>query len=640
MLSSIAVYQISLNGHNSEIIVSRFLKFAFRMAPSKDQQPPAPRNPALRGQGFFGVFRFGEDFLDPAAGPWKNPGHIVEVRQRFTGLFLADAVSLLMRCLQARNPVINPFSHTSFREISRSIAGLATPRLGWVLVALTLAQFCLSINSSWKASPDSALYLELGQSLARGNGYLFNGEPHTYVPPAFPALLAVATMIGGESFLTYRILMALLGLLAAGAGYLLVYRMCGKDTAFLAGGLFVVNHTLLFNSTLVTSDVPFALFTLVALNAVLSAGQPPHRVSWTVFAGLLCGLPTLLRVNGWGLPPAAAVFLFFAWYDRKAVTRLGWLAVFLVLAFLPPAVWQLCKAGFPSSYTEGSYFHTILGRGNIAQLTIILTSAWEYVHETAFALAGVSLRTGIIEWTLVMLCLVGGVTAFLNGERLLIPFTLIQFCGLFLSPAGSRYLIPVLPGLYLFLALGFVRVVPWMLDRLGVRTETLPRGFLVGSFALLAVLNVGHNALTIVHARTALESGGAESSRDLPFFIAARWLKEHTSGGVVLTMHPRVIHYLSRFPTVELIRSGVPEHEVWVNTQDQIRRLIAARNPTFFFSDAKDSDLFKQVIAAAESLNLRLEEIPEAGSPPRFTLWRLRPYQTRGSHDDLGVPAR
>ena len=328
-----------------------------------------------------------------------------------------------------------------------------------------------------------------------------------------------------------------------------------------------------------------------------------------------------------GTSPAGALFLFFAWSDRKIATRLAWLGLFLVLAFLPAGAWEVCKAAFPGSYTEGTYLNAITGRSASAQLTILLTSAWEYVHEASSALTGVSLRTGLVESAIAVLCVIGFVTAFVRGERLLVPFTFIQMCGLLLSPAGSRYLIAVLPGLYLFLALGFVRVARWMSGGIGAggRGRLGPGRLLAGFFVLLAVLNVGHNALTIVHARTALEREGAESQRDLPFFVAARWLKEHASGSVVLTMHPRVIHYLSRVPSVELIRSGVPEHEVWVRAQDQIRRLIIDRKPTFLFSDARDTHLFNEAIAAAESLNLRLEEIPEAGSPPRFRLWRFVP---------------
>jgi len=150
-----------------------------------------------------------------------------------------------------------------------------------------------------------------------------------------------------------------------------------------------------------------------------------------------------------------------------------------------------------------------------------------------------------------------------------------------------------------------------------------PRFILVGCFALMAALNVGHNAMTILQARNPVEAGGAESAKDLPFFTAARWLRGHATNEVVLTMHPRVIHYLSGHPTAELIRSGVPEHEVWVEAQNQIQSLITIRKPAFLFSDSKDPKFYQQVIKAIEAVGLKLKEIPEAGSSGRFRLWKI-----------------
>jgi len=188
----------------------------------------------------------------------------------------------------------------AFQELSEALRGVYTPLRCAAVLGVALLGFLLVINSSWKATPDSALYLELGESLHRGCGYVFNGEPHTYVPPGYPSMVAFAAYVLGEGFLTYRILMALMGALTALAGYLFVRRLCGPDTGLLVGGLFAVNHVLLHNATFTTSDVPFALFTLVALNAALHAGsQPRHPWGAVVLAGLLAGVPALFRVNGW-----------------------------------------------------------------------------------------------------------------------------------------------------------------------------------------------------------------------------------------------------------------------------------------------------------------------------------------------------
>ena len=70
-----------------------------------------------------------------------------------------------------------------FPELVEAARGIRSSRKELVLAFVVVICFLTIINGSWKASPDSALYLELGESLAKGVGYKFNGEWHTYVPP-------------------------------------------------------------------------------------------------------------------------------------------------------------------------------------------------------------------------------------------------------------------------------------------------------------------------------------------------------------------------------------------------------------------------------------------------------------------------
>jgi hypothetical protein len=514
-----------------------------------------------------------------------------------------------------------------FDEIIRAAEGVYSPSRLLAVWAVVLLGFCLAVSSSWRATPDAALYLELGESLARGTGYAFNGEPHTYVSPGYPAIVAAVARVFGGNFLAYRILMALAGLLTAAMGYLLVLRMCGRDVALLIGGVFVLNHELLFNATCTTTDVPFALVTLAGLNAVIRAAEGKRGTLWTLVSGLMIGLTPLVRINGWGIPPAAALFLYCAWTDRARAPRIAGVLLFFCTALLPAVIWELYKATFPVSTNEGTFVNAITGRSWYLQISIILDAAWGYVAETTSAVAGVTIKTGFLEFLIPILIVVGAVTALTRRERLLAPLAAIQFCGLLLSPAGARYLVFLLPALYLFLALGLLRSARSLSESLGVRARGLlaPRRLLVGVFVLLGILNAAHNVGTVVQARTALETSGAETERDLPFFAAARWIRARSPQGVVMSMHPRVLHYLSGIRSVELIRSGVPESRVWVNAPDEIRRLVEANHVTLLFTDNKNKHLYETVTRAVRDAGIGLEEIPEASPSPRFKLWKLVP---------------
>ncbi len=523
-----------------------------------------------------------------------------------------------------KTPEQRDFPAQGFTEIGRVVKGLGTRRRMWVLGVVAVLGFCLIINSSWRATPDSALYLGLGESLASDRGYVFNGDFHTFVPPGYPLIVAGAAYLLGDNFLTYRILMALLGLLTAGFGYLFITRLCGPDTAFLAGGLFAVNHVLLHNSTLTLSDVPFALFALVALNAVLSASCSKNRAAWVILAGLLTGLLPIIRVNGLGVAPAAAFFLFCSWKDMRPAKRCLWIGIFLVLACAPFATWLAYKASFPVSFAEGTYLDSVSRRFG-DQAWVVFTAFLGYFPEGSYALTGVYLKTHVLELIVPVVTAVGAVVAFRRGDRLLVPLTVIQFMGLLLSTAGSRYLIFLTPALYLFLALGILQIVEWLSHRIDKPLE--PGRVLVICFIALALTNVGHNLIAIVKCRTPLQAYGPQSDRSLPFFTAARWLKVNAPGAKILTPRPRTIHYLSGCHTISLLRSGVAMHEMFVDTREQVQSLMTEHKPEFLFTDSKAPDLHSKIMDSIRNLGFDLKEIPEAASSERFHLYAIIPKQ-------------
>ncbi len=232
------------------------------------------------------------------------------------------------------------------------------------MAATVILQFSLIINSSWRAQPDAALYLELGESLAAGRGYVFNNEPHTYAPPAYPALIALVNVLLGKGMLFYRVLMSVLGLITGVLAYSLIRRLCGSETALLLGGFCMTSHVLLENSTITCSDTLFAFSVFLAFHALLSLGASGQR--WwpltTAICGIAAGLPALVRINGWGVAPALAFYVAHITSDAPRARRAGQTALFLAVAAAPGAAWEYYKSFFPPSSTEGTYVNAVLGR--------------------------------------------------------------------------------------------------------------------------------------------------------------------------------------------------------------------------------------------------------------------------------------
>ncbi len=149
-----------------------------------------------------------------------------------------------------------------------------------------------------------------------------------------------------------------------------------------------------------------------------------------------------------------------------------------------------------------------------------LTALKDYAYEITYACTGVSIRTGALEFVIPLLILVGLFRLMRRGERLFGPFVLVQMAGLCLSPAGSRYLIALLPAFAIFLVEGvaFAREVLSRRMRAHASSPFLQNRLAPILFAALIVFNVGANTLTVIQARSALEPHGAESYRDKPFF--------------------------------------------------------------------------------------------------------------------------
>ena len=86
-----------------------------------------------------------------------------------------------------------------------------------VLIGLGTLAFVLSCRATDFVG--DAYYFELARSIAKGAGYMFDFRPQTMVPPGFPLLLALMTMIVGSSYAVLVRSMAVFSTLALIATY-------------------------------------------------------------------------------------------------------------------------------------------------------------------------------------------------------------------------------------------------------------------------------------------------------------------------------------------------------------------------------------------------------------------------------------
>lgn len=218
----------------------------------------------------------------------------------------------------------------------------------WLIPAVLAAVHLILAGLAFHTGPfeggDDATYLALARSLVEHGSYTEVWDPamapHTMYPPVFPAIIAGALGLGISAGFGLKVMMLLFSAAAVFASSALLSRLATPGVA-LAGGIFIaVSPELLRVGHEVLSDVPFWLFTCVALMAWARGGDEADarsgvsRISprWVALATAATLLAYFTRSAG--LPLVAAAFIWLTWRrDWRAAGILAGAAVPLAFAW-------------------------------------------------------------------------------------------------------------------------------------------------------------------------------------------------------------------------------------------------------------------------------------------------------------------
>ena len=464
-----------------------------------------------------------------------------------------------------------------------------------LVVALTLA---LNVIPYWIPTPDSALYLSLGRSLARGEGYRVGGIPHTLVLPGFPLILAAVFRTLGENYLVMNLVQALFGMGCVLLTVALFRRWLGLRAAVLLAVLFGMTESLVRWSSRILTDAPHLFFVLLALLLIQEMGRRAHRASRLALA-LLVG-PTMLiagvlRLNGFLLIPVALAVLFRPRegglkLGEKIVTVLVWSA----LIALPLLSWYRYVSHVPADMrnTYLGYATFMQGPGHLLRYTV------ETVCELPEQLTEALLRnhlTLVPNLLVVVVVGVGLVRLVRHGGWHVVLFVLLQL-GLFATQEFSRrYLLVVLP----FLVAGFVVGAAYLTAVVGRRRAPgrPSRAAVRGVVLVMLVLNL----LPIlkwtveVHRRPFYEKYRGGRWREE--VVLAEWMRRNTRArDIFWTGRPIILSYLSDrkvrgpgTPCAVRARELVPPAEV-------LRRNLRYWSPRYVVLDAREKEFRERVV--------------------------------------------
>ncbi|NKJ42714.1 4-amino-4-deoxy-L-arabinose transferase-like glycosyltransferase [Novosphingobium sp. SG720] len=182
-----------------------------------------------------------------------------------------------------------------------------------VLFAVALGLRALAILAAVEPSSDAAWYFSRAAMLADGRGYLGDhGAPTAYWPPGWPLALSLVFRLTGPSIWVVGLCNLALSALAGWLTLDLGRRLAGHEAAGrLALLLWAVYPNAVLYVPLALTEV-FYTTLLLALCWIVVARQ---GWGWTVLAGLVLGLATLVKAQSLILAP---LLLAIAWLRQPA----------------------------------------------------------------------------------------------------------------------------------------------------------------------------------------------------------------------------------------------------------------------------------------------------------------------------------
>lgn len=220
----------------------------------------------------------------------------------------------------ARKPRIMP---TSRRRLALLIA---------VICGASLLAGVLGFDRLPSTLGDNAEFAILGISLANGRGFRYVNHPEerpaTKYPPGFPLMVAGWISIFGNTILSMKTLVLVCYLAAMAVTYLVARKLLDGTLSLLAVFLAVSSYTVLSYSHQILSDIPYTMFSLLALVLLLGEGRTRSAV---VAAMSISIWAYFVRTVGISLVFAVFVFLFRRRRRREAIALAASFVVVSVL---------------------------------------------------------------------------------------------------------------------------------------------------------------------------------------------------------------------------------------------------------------------------------------------------------------------
>jgi hypothetical protein len=437
---------------------------------------------------------------------------------------------------------------------------LTTTRVRWAgfagLVALHVVLAALLFDPKPFVGGDNAGYMILAESIESGQGYrdieLPDSPRHGRFPPLYPAVLAVAGMLGG-GLIAFKTLSMICTTLAVVFFFGLARRRLGWEGGLAAAAPVALSPVLLYYSHWVLADALFVALTLLALCASERSEGSLRWLALSVGAALLAFL-----ASAPGLPLILALLIAMAW--RKSWRRLAETAVPVALTLGGWWLWvglagsRVAVAGSGNFLLADPFAPELgyVGPGELLARTVNNVRAYS-ADVLPQSLAGVSPGGGLslIALFAALLLLALAMVAWVREVRrvrVLELFAVLYAGAIFVWPSvwlDRRLLLPLLPILILYAVTGVI----WCFDFLRARR---PAWVLPAVGVVLVFLTVSDNVRRVAYNQRCIKfyrQGDHLACYPPPwraFVQTAHWVRDNTpADAVVVSQDPRLYYLFS-----------------------------------------------------------------------------------------------
>ncbi len=478
--------------------------------------------------------------------------------------------------------------------------------------AITLF-YLVGVTLYWWPTPDSALYLSLGRSLAEGQGYVFNGEVCNAVTPGLPLILAGIRIILGESMWGPNLFVAACGFGAIVLYYRIVARLAGGHTGLAVAACVAFSYTFYLLSHLVLTEAPTALAVAMLLYLQVTWRVRPFwmTLGLSLVLSIVC---VLLRAPILGLLLLVGVGVMLDRHGQSPLGRrvLAGAVLLLTVVGMGAGLYLLATS---ISQTTPLYVQTptdaLYGGGSLTErvLRTVPGVFWQFpetLAEMTSSQSGVAMGATVGMGLLVAL-FVGGWDQWRRGNRL-IPFLAVSY------PAGTalllggwavrpRYLMPI-QFLLMFLCLHGMCVLVGGLWKLRGKVLT-PWGsvrVLEVFLALVVVANMPRVAkVSFYHQYLSLSGRFYEKIRhsEFPELPAVRDTLRNDSlpNGVIAALNDEVsvFHFLSQHRVVGFPLTAEEDHWTAADAEAVVSFVVSRDDIDLVVFDwSKGSEEFQQ----------------------------------------------